>query len=372
MPSCQRGGSAPILARSDGPATVRVPAARSGPMPISAARGDSRPGRASGARRQIDRRRAARPRPLLDERGQSNLARCTAARWERRSQVPGIVPHRRLKTPARLRPRPGPQSPLARVLSDWQTAGLICGYTILPVGCANAFMQLVGTRGADRREAMSMHPAWVTFAGDRQGRGGVGRLKVQRPVRAMPVVVLDVEPQHLLEMAAPDDQQPVQALGTDGANPAFRVGVGVGGACTGVNSTWAPTERNTSSKARQNLASWSRSKKPTCRPRSSSASRRLRACWATQRRWGWWSRRPGGRGGCPVRCRNSTYSRRSQTVSTVKKSQATIPAACWRRNARQVVLARRGAGSSRWWRSVVRIAVAEACTPRRSSSPWMR
>jgi hypothetical protein len=32
--------------------------------------------------------------------------------------------------------------------------------------------------------------------------------------------------------------------------------------------------------------------------------------------------------------KNSTYSRRSQTVSTVKKSQATIAVACRRRNAR--------------------------------------
>jgi hypothetical protein len=44
--------------------------------------------------------------------------------------------------------------------------------------------------------------------------------------------------------------------------------------------------------------------------------------------------------------KNSTYNRRSQTVSTVKKSQVTIPAACCRRNACQVVAARRGAGSS--------------------------
>jgi hypothetical protein len=69
--------------------------------------------------------------------------------------------------------------------------------------------------------------------------------------------------------------------------------------------------------------------------------------------------------------KNSTSSRRSQMVSTVKKSQATIPAACWRRNARQVV-GRRGAGSSPWRRSVVRIAVAQTRIPRRSSSPLMR
>ena len=104
-------------------------------------------------------------------------------------------------------------------------------------------------------------------------------------------------------------------------------------------------------------------------PRSPSTSSRLRACWVTQA--------PSGLAVTPARwtrrvsssMKNSTYSRRSQTVSTVKKSQATIPAACWRRNARQVVVARRGAGSSPWRRSVVRIAVAETRTPSRSSSP---
>jgi hypothetical protein len=44
--------------------------------------------------------------------------------------------------------------------------------------------------------------------------------------------------------------------------------------------------------------------------------------------------------------KNSTYSRCSQTVSTVKQSQATIRAACWRRNTRHVVAVGRGAGSS--------------------------
>jgi hypothetical protein len=69
----------------------------------------------------------------------------------------------------------------------------------------------------------------------------------------------------------------------------------------------------------------------------------------------------------------STYSRFSQTVSTVKKSQARIPAACWRRNARHVLLpARRGAGSRPWRRSVTLIAVAETDTPSRNSSPLIR
>jgi hypothetical protein len=69
---------------------------------------------------------------------------------------------------------------------------------------------------------------------------------------------------------------------------------------------------------------------------------------------------------------NSTYDRRSQMVSTVKKSHATIPVACWRRNARQVVADRRGAGSSPWRRRMVPMVVAETWTPRRWSSPLMR
>src|SRR6266487_2412516 len=81
---------------------------------------------------------------------------------------------------------------------------------------------------------------------------------------------------------------------------------------------------------------------------SSSAATRLRACWATHA--------PVGFAGTPARCTrrlcrwmNSTYSRRRNTVSTVRKSQATMPAA-WRRNNRHVVEARRGAG----WRPLAR------------------
>jgi hypothetical protein len=68
--------------------------------------------------------------------------------------------------------------------------------------------------------------------------------------------------------------------------------------------------------------------------------------------------------------KNSTYSRRSQTVSTVKKkSHPTMPAACRRSNARQVVIARRAAGSSLSQRRVARIAVAETWMPSRRSWP---
>jgi ribosomal protein L44E len=36
-----------------------------------------------------------------------------------------------------------------------------------------------------------------------------------------------------------------------------------------------------------------------------------------------------------MQMKTSTYSRRSKTVSTVRKSQASVVAACWRRNERQ-------------------------------------
>src|SRR5215211_2252664 len=97
---------------------------------------------------------------------------------------------------------------------------------------------------------------------------------------------------------------------------------------------------------------------------------RLRACWATHH--------PVGCAVTPARCTrrlassitNSTYMRWKKTVSTVKKSQARIPAACWRRNDRQLVGVRLGAGSRSWARSTLRIELADTRTPRRNSSPW--
>jgi hypothetical protein len=64
-----------------------------------------------------------------------------------------------------------------------------------------------------------------------EGRSGswVRRLKAKRPVRPMGVVVLNVDSEHLLEVAASDVQQPVQALGAHRPDPALGVSVRVGG-----------------------------------------------------------------------------------------------------------------------------------------------
>jgi len=61
-----------------------------------------------------------------------------------------------------------------------------------------------------------------------------------------------------------------------------------------------------------------------------------------------------------------------RTVSTVKKSVATMPVACARRKARQVSDARRGAGRSPLPSSTVRIVVADTPIPSFLSSPWTR
>jgi hypothetical protein len=64
----------------------------------------------------------------------------------------------------------------------------------------------------------SMQSAWVILA-DRGNVGWIGCVRAQRSVRAVPVVVLDVDPQDLLQLAAPDDQQPVQSLGRGRCRP---------------------------------------------------------------------------------------------------------------------------------------------------------
>ena len=76
-------------------------------------------------------------------------------------------------------------------------------------------------------------------------------------MRAVQVVMLDIGPQDTEKLLAADDQQLVQALPADRADPALGDGIGVG-ACTGVRMISAPVERHTSSNALVNLASRSR------------------------------------------------------------------------------------------------------------------
>jgi hypothetical protein len=78
------------------------------------------------------------------------------------------------------------------------------------------------------KQIASVDSGRLIVADDSQSRTGRWDFKRQRPVRAMGVVVRDVDPKGLLEVASADDQQPVQTLGADGLHPALRVRVRLG------------------------------------------------------------------------------------------------------------------------------------------------
>jgi hypothetical protein len=78
-------------------------------------------------------------------------------------------------------------------------------------------------------QVASVDSGWLVVADKARSGGWIRRLQPERPVRPMGVVVLGVDSKDLLEVAASDDQKPVQALSADGTDPAFRVGVRVGG-----------------------------------------------------------------------------------------------------------------------------------------------
>jgi hypothetical protein len=56
----------------------------------------------------------------------------------------------------------------------------------------------------------------------------------------MPVVVTGIDAKHVLELAPAEDEQPVEALATDAADPALGVWAFAFGACTGVRITAIP------------------------------------------------------------------------------------------------------------------------------------
>src|SRR5512133_4383034 len=72
-----------------------------------------------------------------------------------------------------------------------------------------------------------LYAAALVLVGERQAGGRGWWVQLQRTMRAMGVVVLDVHPEHLVQVPATHDEHPVQALGADGPNPPLRVGAGV-------------------------------------------------------------------------------------------------------------------------------------------------
>src|ERR687897_627024 len=141
------------------------------------------------------------------------------------------------------------------------------------------------------------------------------------------------------------------------------------GARIGVLTTSRPSVRKTSSKDPQNFESRSRSR--ICLSSRRSAIDRFRACWVTHTESGrlvtpaMWTRL------VATSMKNRTYSVFSNTVSTVKKSHASTPLPCVRRNSLHVGPVRRGAGPRPARRRIRRTVLAPARIPSLRSSPWI-
>jgi hypothetical protein len=61
----------------------------------------------------------------------------------------------------------------------------------------------------------SVDPRWPSVADDPQTGGGIRRFQSERPLWTMGVVVGGIHLEDLFQVAASDDQQPVQALSAD-------------------------------------------------------------------------------------------------------------------------------------------------------------
>ena len=92
---------------------------------------------------------------------------------------------------------------------------------------------------------------------DVRNGAGLGCDESKSAVGSVPVVVTDVDGQDVFEVAAAGDEEVVEALSPDGADPTLGVRVR-DRVRTGVRIIWTPTERHTSSKGRVNLVSRSR------------------------------------------------------------------------------------------------------------------
>jgi hypothetical protein len=167
-------------------------------------------------------------------------------------------------------------------------------------------------------------------------------------------------------MPAAEDQNPVQAFGPDRAYPPARRMRSLAEPDRGLDDVYAFGAEDLIEGAGE-LGVPVPDHEPDCFEPLPTA--RLRACWVTHAESGF---RVTPRM-CTRRDRSSmaksTYRVRSESVSTVKKSNARIPRAWARRNSLQVGPARRGAGPRPFPRSSVRILVAETLMPSLASSP---
>jgi hypothetical protein len=166
-------------------------------------------------------------------------------------------------------------------------------------------------------------------------------------MRPMLVVMAGIDAKYVLELATVEDQQPVETLATDAADPALGVGVRVrcldGGAdhrdpfaledviAAAAELRVAIVDEKTERllaiiERHQQVASLLGDPAPA--GFAVQATNSIRRVFNEMKK--------------------STWIRFNQAVSTVKKSQASVVAACWRRNLRHDSSSRCGAGGNPW------------------------
>ncbi len=130
------------------------------------------------------------------------------------------------------------------------------------------------------KQVTSLYPGLATLADEVQANGWTWRLQPERPMRSMRVVVLDVDPEHLFQVASPDDQQPVQALSPHRRDPPLRERVRVGRLERGAQHRGALRPEHIVEAATE-LRVTVAEQKPYPSALFSSTIMRLRACWVT-------------------------------------------------------------------------------------------
>jgi hypothetical protein len=187
----------------------------------------------------------------------------------------------------------------------------------------------------------------------------------------MLVVMRDVGREDSVEVPAVDDQEPVETLAADGADPPFDERVRAGRPYRCADDPDAVGAEHLVDR-RCELAVAVVIKNRIGSARSTNVSMMFRACWVAHS--------PVGFAVMPARytCRvassmkTSAYRRPNSTVSTVKKSQATIPPPWARKNCRHVSDDRRGAGSIPDGCRIDQTVLAATRMPSPASSPWIR
>jgi hypothetical protein len=187
-------------------------------------------------------------------------------------------------------------------------------------------------------------------------------------VRSSTVVVLDVDAEHMLELAPAEDQQPVEAFAADASDLALHV-------CICVRS---PNRRadDLDGLAREEGIEGAREFGVAIVDQEPHRSlvvveihdQVARLC-SIQAVSGLLVIAKYSIRRLPIEMKTSTYRRRSQTVSTVKKSHARIDSRCDRRKLRHDCASRRGGGGKRARVRMLRTELAETTMPNLRSLP---